>query len=60
MLNSQTWERVRFTLFSMMVSAGFFAAYNVTTFYTGIVLLVSSILRPNLIFAFHMGFLYEV
>jgi len=59
MMTNQIWERVKFTLFSMMVSASLFAAYNVTTFYTGVVLVVSTMLRPNLIFSTFMGFLYE-
>lgn len=35
-----TWERVKFTLFSMLVSSSFFAAYNITTFYAGVVIVV--------------------
>lgn len=59
LLKSQVWERIKFTLFSMMVSASILAGYNVTTFYTGVVLVLAGILRPNLIFSIHMGFLYE-
>lgn len=59
MLNDQTWERVKFTLFSMMVSASFLASYSITTFYTGVVIVVAKLLRPNLIFYTYMGFLYE-
>lgn len=57
--NDVIWKRVKLTLFSMMVSASFFASYNVTTFYTGVVVMLAGILRPNLIFSTHMGFLYE-
>jgi hypothetical protein len=57
--NEVIWTRVKFTLFSMMVSASFFASYNVTTFYTGVTVLVAQLLRPNLLFASFMGFLYE-
>jgi len=35
-----TWERVKFTLFSMLVSSSFFAAYDITTFYAGVVIVV--------------------
>ena len=59
MLSSQVWERVKFTLFSMMVSSSFLASYSVTTFYTGVVVMISTLLRPNLIFYFFMAFLYE-
>lgn len=57
--NEVIWTRVKFTLFSMMVSASFFASYNVTTFYTGVTVIVAGLLRPNFIFASFMGFLYE-
>lgn len=57
--NEVIWTRVKFTLFSMMVSASFFASYNVTTFYTGVTVIVANLLRPNFIFASFMGFLYE-
>ena len=40
-----TWERVKFTLFSMLVSSSFFAAYDVTTFYAGVVLVVGFSVR---------------
>jgi len=57
--NEVIWNRVKFTLFSMMVSASFFASYNVTTFYTGVTIIVANLLRPNFLFATYMGFLYE-
>jgi len=57
--NEVIWTRVKFTLFSMMVSASLFASYNVTTFYTGVTVLVAQLLRPNLLFSSFMGFLYE-
>ena len=50
------WWRMKLTLFSMMVSASFFAAYNVSSFYTGIVIVVGSAIRPILIFYTFMGF----
>jgi len=57
--NEVIWNRVKFTLFSMMVSASFFASYNVTTFYTGVTIIVANILRPAFLFSTYMGFLYE-
>jgi hypothetical protein len=42
-----------------MVSSSFLASYSVTGFYTGVVLMISALLRPNLIFFFFMAFLYE-
>ena len=57
--NEVIWTRLKFTLFSMMVSASFFASYSVTTFYTGVTVVVAGLLRPNLIYSTYMGFLYE-
>jgi hypothetical protein len=37
-----TWERVKFTLFSMLVSSSFFAAYDITTFYAGVVIVLGT------------------
>jgi len=57
--NEVIWDRLKFTLFSMMVSASFFASYNVTTFYTGVTIIVANLLRPNFLFSTYMAFLYE-
>jgi len=53
------WDRLKFTLFSMMVSASVFASYNVTTFYTGVTIIVANLLRPNFLFSTYMAFLWE-
>lgn len=58
--HSQEWGRFQLTLFSFLVSASFLAAYNPTTFYSGIVYIASSTLRPVFIINLFMGFLYEV
>lgn len=58
--NSQIWQRVKFTLFSMMVSASFFASYNPTTFYAGVVYLASTTLRPVFLYNTWRGYLYEL
>ena len=42
-----------------MVSASILAGYNITTFYTGVVLVLANVLRPNLIFSTFKAFLYE-
>jgi hypothetical protein len=57
--NLVTWERVCFTLFSMLVSSSFFAAYNVTTFYLGVVLVSGFTIRTILIFNFWEAHQYE-
>lgn len=49
------WVRVEFTLFSMLVSSSFFAAYNIMTFYTGVVVVLGSSIRLALIFNTFMG-----
>ena len=53
------WHRVEFTLFSMLVSASFFAAYNITTFYTAVVFTAGGAIRIALIFNTFMGWMYE-
>ena len=35
------------------------ASYNVTTFYTGVTIIVANLLRPNFIFSTYMAFLWE-
>lgn len=54
------WYRVKFTLFSMMVSASLFASFNITTFYTTVVLVLGSALRPVFMFSTFTGFIYEL
>lgn len=53
------WNRVKLTLFSMMVSASIFAAFDVTTFYTTVVLVLGSSLRPIFLYGTWRGFVYE-
>lgn len=53
------WQRVKFTLFSMMVSASFFAAYDVTSFYLGVTLIAASQLRPIFLYGTWRGWVYE-
>lgn len=53
------WYRVKFTLFSMMVSASIFASFNITTFYTTIVIVAGSSIRPLLMFGTWTAFVYE-
>jgi len=57
--NDATWVRVEFTLFSMLVSASLFAAYNITTFYSAVVLTAGGAIRIALIFNTFMGWMYE-
>jgi hypothetical protein len=54
-----TWVRVRFTLFSMLASSGFFAGYSVTTFYAGVVLVLGTTIRSALINDFFKAWQYE-
>jgi hypothetical protein len=54
-----TWVRVRFTLFSMLASSGFFAGYSVTTFYAGVVLVLGTTIRSALINDFYKAWQYE-
>jgi len=43
----------------MMVSASVFAGSSVTTFYTGVTVVVATMLRPMLITSTYMAFLWE-
>jgi hypothetical protein len=54
-VKNRIWVRVKFTLFSMLVSSSFFAAYNIMSFYTGVVVLLGSSVRVALIFNTFMG-----
>lgn len=54
------WQRVRFTLFSMMVSASIFAGYDVTSFYLGTTLVIGTQLRPALLFGSWRAWVYEL
>lgn len=43
----------------MMVSASIFAGFSITTFYTTIVIVAGSSIRPVLMFGTWTGFVYE-
>lgn len=45
----EAWQRVTFTLLSMLVSASIMAAFNVSSFYTGVSVVVGSAARKLLI-----------
>lgn len=54
------WARLQFALFSMLVSSSFLASYNVTTFYTAVVLMVGNTIRGIFLFGPWTGFIYEI
>lgn len=54
------WARLRFALFSMLVSSSFLAGYSVTTFYTAVVLVVGNAIRGIFLFGPWTGFIYEI
>merc|ERR1739848_506303 len=57
--DEEVWTRIKFTLFSTMVSASIFASFNPTTFYTGVVLIIGTQLRPIFIYGTWTGWVYE-
>ena len=57
---NRTWTRVQITLLSMMVSASFFAAYNITTFYSTVTLILGGQIRIALIFSTYTAWMYEI
>jgi len=54
-----TWDRVKFTVFSMVVSSSFFAAYNITTFYAGVTLLAGTGIRTAFLMNSYKQWIYE-
>jgi len=56
----QEWRRLRFTLFSLMVSGSVFSAWSPMTFYTGFAILIAPTLKAAFRFRWHEGFAYEV
>lgn len=44
----------------MMVSSSLFAGFDITTFYTGVVLILGAAIRPMFLFATHTMWIYEV
>ena len=56
---SKKWSRFQFTLFSMLVSGSVLAGFSVKTFYTGVVLIAGSAIRPIFLYGTWMGWVYE-
>jgi hypothetical protein len=54
------WGRLNFTLFSFLVSKSFLAGYSFITFFTGIVVMLSTYVRPAFIINSWMAMLYEL
>lgn len=55
----QRWTRFQFTLFSMLVSGSFLAGFSVKTFYTGVVLIAGSSIRPIFLYGTWRAWIYE-
>jgi len=47
---NENWIRFKFTLINLVVSSSVIAAYNIKTFYTTIVMVVSTTLKPICMF----------
>lgn len=58
-LEQTGWTRFQFTIFSMLVSGSFLAGFSVKTFYTGVVLIAGSSIRPIFLFGTWRGWIYE-
>ena len=58
--DEMVWSRVTLTILSMMVSASIFSGFNITTFYSGITLVVGGSLRKALIFFLYAAFTMEI
>lgn len=54
------WGKLEFTLFSLLASASLLAAYGVATFYSGVMYLAFTNLRPIFIINTFMAVLYEI
>jgi len=50
---------VRFIILSMMVSSGVFAGYDVTVFYTGVVMAAGAAIKPIFLYSWWRGISYE-
>ena len=57
--DTEVWQRVTLTLLSMLVSASVMAAYNITTFYTGVSIVVGGIVRTAFLYLTHTAWQYE-
>lgn len=58
--SDQEWRRLRFTLFSLLVSGSVLAKFSPMTFYTGFALLISPVIKVAFRFRWFEGFAYEV
>jgi len=54
------WARVTLVLFSTLVSASIFASFNVTTFYTSVVLILGTQIKPIFLYGTWRGWVYEI
>lgn len=59
-LHRHVWTALTVTLFSVMVSGGLLASYTPATFYTGIVLLVGTMLRPMFVLGSWQMWIWDV
>ena len=57
--SDQTWQRVTFTLLSMMVSASVMASYSITTFYVSISFVAGGACRTAFFNLTHTSWQYE-
>ena len=57
--NAVVWERIRITVFSMLVSASFFATYSITTFYTGVTVVAGGAVRLAFLMNTYKQWVYE-
>lgn len=53
------WVRIKFTIFSLVVSSSFFAAFNITTFYTGVTVLAGTGVRTAFLMNSFKQWIYE-
>jgi hypothetical protein len=53
------WITFRMTLFNLLVSGSILSSFNLQTFYTTIVLVISSYMRPICMFYSWCGWIYE-
>ena len=55
----KTWERVKFTLLSMLISSSFLASFNITTFYTGVSVVIGGQARKAFLYFSFTAWQYE-
>lgn len=58
-LSTPLWQSLKVTLFSVFVSASILASYSPSTFYGGVVYLVSGVIRPIFLYGTWKGWIYE-